>query len=98
MILCVIEELLDSMSIRLLGDLVLLKLVPVSDNNNDGEDARSDNKIVATQEIRKDDAVVKNVLIGYSEWHLLTALLVGFGLNLVCITYFLDAIVFYYCP
>jgi len=98
MILCVIEELLDSMSIRLLGDLVLLKLVPASGNNDIDDDARSDNKIVATQEIRKDDAVVKNVRIGYSEWHLLTAVFVGFGLNLVCITYFLDAIVFYYCP
>ena len=93
MILCVVEEIFDSMSIRILGDIVLLKLVPASDDN----DECSDNKMVA-QQMRKDDMIVKNIIVGYSGYHMCVAVFVGFGLNLVCITYFLDAIVFYYCP
>lgn len=95
MILCVVEEVFDSMHVRILGDLVLLKLVPAYDE--------SDNKLVIAQKIKEEEKVVKVVknivvVVGYKEKHLLFALLTGFILNFICVIYYFETIIFYYCP
>lgn len=90
MILCVVEEVFDSTSIRLLGDIILLKLVPASDDD-------SDNKIIAKKdEIRFDNSIAQSS--GYSGWYVSGAFILGFMLNFVCVAYFFEKLVLLYCP